>query len=287
MEEVRQVGVVGCGVMGAGIVDVCAQAGLDVRVVVSARPSVDRARARVLKSVDNRVRKGLLSEQDRDALLERVSFTDDFAELRDRQFVVEAVPEDEEAKRLVLKEVDAVVESDDAVIASTTSSIPITALARGVERPERVIGAHFFNPAPAMRLVELTAGLLTAQDARVRTEAFVTEVLGKRVVWCQDRAGFVVNSLLVPYLLSGIRMLESGFAAAEDIDAGMELGCAHPMGPLRLCDLIGLDVVTAVARAMYEEYKEPLYSPPSLLLRMVDAGLLGRKTGRGFHDYRR
>ncbi|WP_158847558.1 3-hydroxybutyryl-CoA dehydrogenase [Saccharothrix deserti] len=287
MEEIRRVGVVGCGAMGAGLADICAQAGLDVSVVVSARTSVARAQARVAKSADNRVRKGTLSEEDRDALLDRVSFTDDFAALTDRQFVVEAVPEDEETKLLVLKQVDAATEADDVVIASTTSSIPIMKLARGVERPDRVIGAHFFNPVPAMPLVELTASLLTGDDTRTRTENFVTEVLGKRVVWCQDRAGFVVNSLLVPYLLSAIRMLESGFAGAEDIDAGMELGCAHPMGPLRLADLIGLDVLTAVSRAMYEEYKEPLYSPPPLLLRMVDAGLLGRKTGRGFHDYRR
>ncbi len=287
MTSVERVGVVGCGVMGAGIADVCAVAGLDVVVALSTPDSIARGRSRLLRSLDGRVRKGVLSGHDRDAAVERISFTTDLDALADRHLVVEAVAENEQAKLRVLKQVDALVETPDVVLASTTSSIPIMKLARGVDRANRVIGVHFFNPVPVLPLVELTGCLLTDDDTRARTESFVVDVLGKRVIWSTDRAGFVVNSLLVPYLLSAIRMLESGFAAAEDIDSGMELGCAHPMGPLKLTDLIGLDTIAAVSQAMYEEFKEPLYSPPSLLLRMVDARLLGRKTGQGFYHYTR
>jgi 3-hydroxybutyryl-CoA dehydrogenase len=179
------------------------------------------------------------------------------------------------------------VEDPDAIFASNTSSIPIMKLGMATSRPEHVIGVHFFNPVPVLRLVELVPSLLTGQETQDRAREFVTTVLGKEVIRSQDRAGFVVNALLIPYLLSSIRMLESGFASAEDIDSGMVLGCAHPMGPLRLADLIGLDTTKAIAESMYDEFKEPLYSPPPLLLRMVDAGLLGKKSGRGFHDYQR
>jgi 3-hydroxybutyryl-CoA dehydrogenase len=187
----------------------------------------------------------------------------------------------------IFKQLDAVVTSDDAILASNTSSIPIMKLGTATGRPEQVIGIHFFNPVPVLKLVELVTSLMTSPATSERSDSFATDVLGKHVIRSQDRAGFVVNALLIPYLLSAIRMMESGFASKEDIDTGMTEGCSHPMGPLRLTDLIGLDTTLAVAESLYEEFKEPLYAPPPLLSRMVDAGLLGRKTGRGFYDYAR
>jgi 3-hydroxybutyryl-CoA dehydrogenase len=200
---------------------------------------------------------------------------------------VEAVAEQEAVKAEVFTRLDKILVRPDAILASNTSSIPIMKLAMSTGRPEQVIGIHFFNPVPVLPLVELIPSLLTSPATIERATAFAAEMLGKTVVRAQDRAGFVVNALLIPYLLSAIRMFESGFAAAEDIDEGMVHGCAHPMGPLRLTDLIGLDTTKAVAESMYAEFKEPLYAPPPLLLRMVDAGLYGRKSGRGFYDYRR
>jgi 3-hydroxybutyryl-CoA dehydrogenase len=285
VDEIVRVGVVGSGTMGCGIAEVCARADLDVQVVLSGPESMNKGRQRFYKSIDQRVRRGQLSELDRDTIGSRVSFGADFDELADRQMVIETVTELESTKLLVMKQIDAAVHTPDVLLASTTSSIPIMRIARSVERASQVIGVHFFNPAPKIPLVELIGCLLTGQETRVRTESFVTGVLGMRVIWSKDRAGFVVNALLLPYLLSAIRMLESGFAEAEEIDVGMELGCAHPMGPLRLTDLVGLDTVAAVARAMYEEFKEPLYAPPPLLLRMVEAQHLGRKTGHGFYRY--
>jgi len=180
---------------------------------------------------------------------------------------------------------DKVVEGDDVLEARITSSIPIMKLGMATSRPEQVIGIHFFNPVPVLRLVEVVTSLLTSPVTTERASAFATDVLHKRVVRSQDRAGFIVNALLIPYILSSIRMLESGFASAEDIDTGMVEGCNHPMGPLRLADLIGLDTTMAVADSLYAEFKEPLYASPPLLSRMVEAGLLGRKAGRGFYDY--
>ena len=184
-----------------------------------------------------------------------------------------------------LRALDKIVARPDAILASNTSSIPIMKIAMATARPDHVIGVHFFNPAPVLKLVELVPSLMTADTVESRARAFATDVLGKTVIRSQDRAGFVVNSLLVPYILAAIRMLDSGFASAQDIDDGMVLGCAHPMGPLHLADLIGLDTIKAIAEAMYEEFKEPLYAPAPFLLRMVDAGLLGKKTGRGFFEY--
>jgi 3-hydroxybutyryl-CoA dehydrogenase len=195
------------------------------------------------------------------------------------------VIEDEALKTDVFNMLDKVVEDRDAILASNTSSIPVMKLGMATGRPEHVMGIHFFNPVPVLRLVELVSSLLTSPDTTERAAEFATEVLGKKVIKSQDRAGFIVNALLVPYLLSAIRMLESGFAAADDIDNGMIEGCNHPMGPLRLADLIGLDTTMAVAESLYAEFKEPLYAAPPLLARMVEAGLLGRKAGRGFYDY--
>ena len=187
----------------------------------------------------------------------------------------------------IFRELDRVLVDDSAILASNTSSIPIMKLGTVTARPEQVIGVHFFNPVPVLRLVEIVTSLMTGPETTARAEAFATESLDKRVIRSQDRAGFVVNALLIPYLLSAIRMMESGFASRDDIDVGMVEGCSHPMGPLRLTDLIGLDTTLAVAESLYEEFKEPLYAPPPLLSRMVDAGLLGRKAGRGFYEYRR
>ncbi|MDQ2585347.1 3-hydroxybutyryl-CoA dehydrogenase [Saccharothrix yanglingensis] len=285
MSDIQRVGVVGSGLMGSGIAEVCARAGLDVLVAEVSPDATEAARGRIASSLGRGVRSGKLSTEDRDAALERLRFTTDLADFADRNLVVEAVAENEQVKTEVFAAVDEVVTDRDAIFASNTSSIPIMKLGMATSRPEQVIGVHFFNPVPVLKLVELVPSLLTGEQTKARAEAFVTDVLHKEVIRSQDRAGFVVNALLIPYLLSSIRMLESGFASAEDIDNGMVLGCAHPMGPLRLTDLIGLDTTKAIAESMYEEFKEPLYSPPPLLLRMVDAGLLGKKSGRGFHNY--
>jgi 3-hydroxybutyryl-CoA dehydrogenase len=282
-----RIGVVGCGLMGAGIAEVCSRAGLDVIVREIDAAAAERGRSRVRTSLDRGVSSGKLSEDERDAAVGRLAFTTDFGDLADRQLVVEAVIEDEGLKTEVFAALDKVVVDDQAVLASNTSSIPVMKLGMATKRPEHVIGIHFFNPVPVLRLVEVVTSLLTSPETSARAEAFATDVLNKKVIRSQDRAGFVVNALLIPYLLSAIRMMESGFATAEDIDTGMVEGCNHPMGPLRLTDLIGLDTTLAVAQSLYEEFKEPLYAPPPLLSRMVEAGLLGRKSGRGFYDYAR
>jgi 3-hydroxybutyryl-CoA dehydrogenase len=271
--------------MGSGIAEVSARAGLDVVVLEADEPTVAAGRARIEASLAQAVRRGKLSDEDREATLGRIRVTWEADALGDRQLVVEAVPEIEPLKVETFRRIDKVVGDGEAVLASNTSSIPIMKLAMATQRPEQVIGVHFFNPVPVLPLVELVPSLLTSPAAAERAASFASDTLGKHVIRSQDRAGFVVNALLIPYLLSSIRMLESGFATAEDIDTGMVQGCAHPMGPLALSDLIGLDTVMAVAQSMYDEFKEPLYAPPPMLLRMVDAGLLGRKSGRGFHQY--
>jgi 3-hydroxybutyryl-CoA dehydrogenase len=287
MTTIERVGVVGCGLMGSGIAEVCARAGLDVMVREANEAAAEAGRARLVKSLDRGLTAGKLTEEQRDAAVGRLAFTTDMDELADRELVVEAVMEDEAMKVDIFRQLDAVVTADDAILASNTSSIPIMKLGTATGRPEQVIGIHFFNPVPVLKLVELVTSLMTSPETSERSDAFATDVLGKHVIRSQDRAGFVVNALLIPYLLSAIRMMESGFASKEDIDTGMVEGCSHPMGPLRLTDLIGLDTTLAVAESLYEEFKEPLYAPPPLLSRMVDAGLLGRKTGRGFYDYAR
>jgi len=261
-------------------------AGDHIQNASEANPTaMEAGRERIAKSLARGVRSGKLSEQDRDAAQGRMRFTTDLGDFADRELVVEAVAESEQVKTEVFATLDKVVTDPDAIFASNTSSIPIMKLGMATSRPQQVIGIHFFNPVPVLKLVELVPSLLTDEDTKARAQAFAQGKLGKQVILSQDRAGFVVNALLVPYLLSAIRMLESGFASAEDIDTGMVQGCAHPMGPLALTDLIGLDTTKAIAESMYAEFKEPLYSPPPLLLRMVDAGLLGKKSNRGFYDY--
>ncbi|MFF4628166.1 3-hydroxybutyryl-CoA dehydrogenase [Streptomyces griseorubiginosus] len=284
MHPVTRLGVVGCGLMGSGIAEVAARHGMDVRVAESTPEAAEAGRRRVTASLDRGVRHGKLSAEQREQALARLSFTVDLGDMADRQFVVEAVAENLDVKTSVLRVLDKAVEDPAAVLATNTSSIPVVDLAVVTERPERVIGLHFFNPVPVQRLVEVIPALVTSAETVARTRA-VAEQLGKQTILAPDRSGFVVNALLVPYLLGAVRMVESGAASPDDIDRGMELGCAHPMGPLRLLDLIGLDTAQAVAESMYEEYKEPLYAPPALLRRMVAAGHLGRKSGRGFHTY--
>jgi 3-hydroxybutyryl-CoA dehydrogenase len=281
---IERVGVVGAGLMGAGIAQVCATAGIDVRVCDVNEAAVGAGRERIEHSLARAVKAGKLSDDEQLSVLGRIGFVTDLGELHDRQLVMEAVREFEDEKLEVFASLDKIVVDPDAILASNTSSIPIMKLAMATERPEHVVGLHFFNPVPVMRLVELIPSIVTSSEVADRAEDFVS-ALGKRVIRSQDRAGFIVNALLVPYVLAAIRMLESGFASADDIDAGMVEGCAHPMGPLALADMIGLDTVEAVADSMYEEFKEPLYAPPPLLARMVEAGLLGRKCGRGFFNY--
>jgi 3-hydroxybutyryl-CoA dehydrogenase len=283
--DITRVGLVGAGVMGAGIAEVCARSGLSVTVAVSGPASADRGRTRVRGSLDRAVARGRLDAGERDAAWDRITFTTDLADLADRQLVVEAITEDEAAKLEVFRELDRVVTDDDAILASNTSSIPVMKLARATGRSPHVLGMHFFNPVPALPLVELTGSLLTAEATRSRAERFVADTLGKQPIKVGDRSGFVVNALLIPYLLAAIRMVESGYATPEVIDKGMVLGCSHPLGPLALADLIGLDVVAAIADALHEEYREPQYVRPPLLSRMVEGGLRGRKTGAGFYTY--
>jgi 3-hydroxybutyryl-CoA dehydrogenase len=284
---IERVGVVGCGLMGSGIGEVCSRHGLDVVVVDADEVSVKAGRARVEASLANGLRRGKLDADEHERALEAITFVADLGALADRQLIVEAVTEAELIKTSVFRMLDDIVVAEDAILASNTSSIPIMKLAMSTRRPEQVIGLHFFNPVPVLPLVELVSSLVTSSETTERTSRFAADQLSKHVIRSQDRAGFIVNALLVPYLLSAIRMLESGFATAGDIDTGMVQGCAHPMGPLALADLIGLDTTMAIAESMYEEFKEQLYAPPALLCRMVEAGLLGRKSGRGFHTYER
>ncbi|MGW8889083.1 3-hydroxybutyryl-CoA dehydrogenase [Streptomyces sp. NPDC055749] len=254
MRDFSRVGVVGCGLMGSGIAQVCARAGLDVMVAERGAEALAAGRSRLIASIDRGLRGGKLTEEEREATLGRLSFTSDLDAFADRDLVIEAVAEQRDAKVAVFEHLDRVLSGRNAVIASNTSSIPIIDLAAVTEHPERVVGVHFFNPVPVQRLVEVIPTQLTSPEVTDDVTAFVERTLGKTVVLARDRAGFVVNALLVPYLVSAVRMLESGVASAEDIDAGMVLGCAHPMGPLRLLDLIGLDTAQSIAESMYEEY---------------------------------
>ena len=283
--NIQRVGVIGCGLMGSGIAEVCARNGLEVLIQEATVAAMEAGQKRLVTSLDRALGANKITEEERDRAIKNLHFTTDVADLADRQLVVEAVIEDETLKTNIFKSLDKVITDDNAILATNTSSIPVMKLGMATQRPSQVIGIHFFNPVPVLRLVELVASLLTSEDTTNRSTAFAEVALHKRVIRSKDRAGFIVNALLIPYILSAVRMLESGYASAEDIDLGMVEGCAHPMGPLRLADLIGLDTTSAVAESLYTEFKEPLYAAPPLLSRMVDAGLLGRKAGRGFYDY--
>jgi 3-hydroxybutyryl-CoA dehydrogenase len=279
------VGVVGGGIMGSGIAEVAARNGCDVVIREVDAAACDASRQRIERSLDKAVRSGKLTEDERAAAVGRLRYVTGFEEFADRDLVIEAVVEDEALKAEIFRTLSKVTAGRGTLLASNTSSIPIMRLAAVTENPERVIGLHFFNPVPVLPLVELIPSLLTSPETMEQARAFAADRLGKHTVIGKDRAGFVVNALLIPYLLAAIRMVESGFATAEDVDVAMVAGCAHPMGPLALADLIGLDTTAAVADSMYAEFKEPLYAPPPLLLRMVEGGRLGRKSGQGFYPY--
>jgi 3-hydroxybutyryl-CoA dehydrogenase len=279
-----RVGVIGGGLMGSGIAEVCARSGVDVTVVEVDEARVERTRASIEKSLGRGVRSGKLSEGDRDAALEHLVVTPTFEDVEGADAAIEAVIEDEALKREVFRRLDEIL-PDARFLASNTSSVPIMKLGAQTKHPGRVLGMHFFNPVPVLPLVELVTSIMTDPATVDDVREFAQGTLGKTCIDSQDRAGFVVNALLIPYLLSAIRMYESGFASKEDIDQGMVLGCAHPMGPLRLSDLIGLDTLLAVSESLYDEFRDPASVAPALLNRMVEAGLLGRKSGRGFYDY--
>lgn len=282
---IQRTAVIGSGLMGAGIAEVLAKSGLDVIVREIDDEASAAGRGRIEKSLGRAVEKGKLGADDRDRALENLRFTTDIADLADRQLVIEAASENEEIKKSIFSELDGVVTDPEAILASNTSSMPIIRFAQSTSRPERVVGVHFFNPAPVQPLVEVVSSVLTADEVRDTVTSFVADVLGKTPIQAEDRPGFIVNALLIPYLCSAIRMLESGFATKEDIDTGMVNGCAHPMGPIKLADLVGLDTCLYAAQSMYDETGDLATKPPVLLSRMVDAGLLGVKSGRGFYEY--
>jgi 3-hydroxybutyryl-CoA dehydrogenase len=279
-----RVSVVGGGLMGSGISEVCARAGLDVTVVEADDERAAAARERIEHSLDRGLRAGKLDDAQRAAASEQIAYSSALEDVAGSDAAIEAIIESESAKRDMFQELDRLL-PEAQFLASNTSSVPIMKLAAGTSRPERVLGLHFFNPVPVLPLVEVVRSIMTSEDTVATARRFAEERLGKTCIDSQDRAGFVVNALLIPYLLSAIRMFESGFASKDDIDRGMVLGCAHPMGPLALSDLIGLDTLQAVATALYEEFRDPSAVAPALLNRMVEAGLLGRKSGRGFYDY--
>jgi 3-hydroxybutyryl-CoA dehydrogenase len=279
-----RVGVIGGGLMGSGIAEVCARSGVDVTVVEVDPSRAEKSRAAIEKSLDRGMRSGKVSEEDRGAALERLAFATSLDDVEGSDAAIEAIVEDEQLKRELFMRLDKLL-PDAQFLASNTSSVPIMKLGAGTSQPHKVIGLHFFNPVPVLPLVEIVHSIMTADETATRAREFAEQTLGKQCIDSQDRAGFVVNALLIPYLLSAVRMYESGFASREDIDRGMVLGCAHPMGPLRLADLIGLDTLLAVSESLYEEFRDPGSVAPALLNRMVEAGLLGRKSGRGFYDY--
>jgi 3-hydroxybutyryl-CoA dehydrogenase len=283
MSEIESVAVVGGGFMGTGIAEAVAVAGMPVIVRDVDEASLGRAGERIETSLSRAVRGGKLDGESASEARSRIELTTDLEAIAQADLVVEAVPEDERLKLSVMEAIDGVV-SDRAIVASNTSSIPIAELAQSISDPTRVLGLHFFSPVPVMMLVEVVVALDTSSETVARAKGFV-ERLGKRPIETKDRSGFIVNMLLVPYLMAAVRMYEDGFASREDIDNGMKLGCGHPMGPLTLCDFIGLDVLYAVCDSLYEEFKRDEYAPPPLMKRMVASGRLGRKSGRGFYEY--
>jgi 3-hydroxybutyryl-CoA dehydrogenase len=283
MDELQRVGIVGAGFMGSGIAESAARAGLDVMVHEPLPEPLQRSRTSIADSVGRGVRRGKLEQGEAEALKARIAFSTELEALADCELVVEAIIEDEAAKVELFGRLDDVM-PQGALLASNTSSIPIAGLAAATKRPGHVLGLHFFSPVPVMKLVEVVVALDTDDDAIARAAGFARQ-LGKTPIQTKDRSGFIVNFLLVPYLMAAVRMYEEGFASREDIDEGMKQGCGHPMGPLTLCDFIGLDVLYSVCDSLYEEFKRDEYAPPPLLKRMVVSGHLGRKAGRGFYEY--
>jgi 3-hydroxybutyryl-CoA dehydrogenase len=274
---------VGGGLMGSGIAQVAAQAGLDTVVRELTEPLTARANERIRRSLDRAIEKGKLTADARDATLSHLSFTTRLADLAGCDLVIEAVVEDLETKNTLWRELNAIC-TPDTIFASNTSSLTVAAMAAASGRPDRIIGVHFFNPVPLMRLVEVVRTITTSTETFERTMTFVRQ-LGKHPIVARDSSGFVVNRLLIPYMLDAIRALEHGVGSVTDIDAGMQLGAGHPMGPFTLLDFVGLDTVARVAEVMFDEYREQRFAPPPLLRRLVLAGHLGKKSGRGFYDH--
>jgi len=283
-KDVHHVGVVGAGLMGSGIVEVVARAGAEVVYVEASPELVRRARERMERSIRTAVDRGKVDAAEAQAALGRVRGEADLGALADSELVIEAATELVDAKRDIFRRLGEVTRPE-VILASNTSSIPIVDLGVASGRPDKVVGMHFFNPPPVMSLLELTPSLATSDETLAFVRAYGADVLGKTCVVAKDEAGFIVNRLLTPYLNDAIRMLEDGFAAREDIDAAVRLGLAHPMGPLALCDLIGLDTIESIGDVLFAEFRDARYAPPPLLRRMVAAGRLGRKTGAGFYEY--
>lgn len=281
--RLQQISIVGAGFMGSGIAESAARAGIRVNLCEPEPAPLEHSRSAIEASIERGVKGGKLTAEEGEATFGRLSWTTDLDSLGGSELVIEAIVEDEAAKVELFSRLDRAA-GETATLASNTSSIPIAGLAAATERPERVLGLHFFSPVPVMQLVEVVVGLETSEQTLAGAEAFAAQI-GKTAIRTKDRSGFVVNFLLVPYLMAAVRMYEDGFASREDIDRGMQLGCGHPMGPLALCDLIGLDVLYSVCDSLYEEFKRDEYAPPPLMKRMVVSGHLGRKAGRGFYEY--
>jgi 3-hydroxybutyryl-CoA dehydrogenase len=282
-DEVKKVGVIGCGLMGSGIVEVAAKSGMDVAFVEVSDEKVAKQRGRIETSISKAVEKGKLAQEDADAAIGRIAGGTDIGAVGDADLVIEAVTEDMDTKLDLFAKLDGITR-DEVVLASNTSSMPIGKMAAATSRPDRVLGMHFFNPVPVMKLLELVRGLETS-DETLEFARGMGERFGKTVVVSKDRAGFIVNTLLSCYLNMAVRMVEEGFASKEDIDTAVTLGLGHPMGPLTLLDLVGIDTAYAISDVLYEQFKDPIYSAPNLMKQMVQAGHFGRKTGKGFYDY--
>lgn len=283
MQEIRRVGVLGCGLMGSGIAQTCAQAGYETVVREVSLELYDRGAAGIAKQLGRQVEKEAITAADRDAALGRLSGTTRLEELADCDLVIEAVVEELEVKNEMWRTLDGIC-APHAIFASNTSSLTIADMAAATHRPERMVGLHFFNPVPVMKLVEVVRTIATAPEVVDRAFAFARS-LGKEPISSRDTSGFVVNLLLVPYMMDAIRALESGVGSAEEIDRGMRLGAGHPMGPFTLCDFVGLDTLDRIGDIMFAEYREKRYASPPLLKRMVSFGYFGRKVGKGFYDY--
>ena len=283
VSEIRTVGVCGAGLMGNGIAQTCAAAGFDVVLLEIDRAALDRGTSAIAKSLNKFVERGKLAQADRDSTFARIRATTEIGDLKNCDLVIEAVVENVEVKTALFRQLDDLL-APHAILCTNTSSLCVVELAAKTKRPDRVAGLHFFNPVPIMKLVEVVKTIATSQDVIDALFAFAKR-LGKEPILAQDTPGFVVNRLLVPYLLYAIRLLEQGLASKEDIDKGMKLGCGYPMGPFELLDFVGLDTTYYIAEIMFDEFKDPMMAAPPLLKRMVLAGRLGRKSGKGFYDY--
>ncbi len=278
-----KVGVAGCGLMGSGIAEVVAKSGREVTVLETTEEFLAKGEARIERSLDRAVQKGKLEAEEKERIQSRISFTLEVADLASCEMVIEAIIEDLDIKADLFGKLDELC-GPDTIFASNTSSLTVTDMAARTQRPDRFVGLHFFNPVPVMKLVEVVRTIATSEETFQRAFDFAAS-LGKQPIAAKDNSGFVVNLLLVPYMLDAIRQLERGVASIEDIDKGMVLGCGYPMGPFTLCDFVGIDTLFFISEIMFDEYREERYAPPPLLKRIVSMGRFGRKTGKGFYDY--